>query len=682
VSTELEREELVDIYRRLLRIRQFDDEACRLLDEGQLPGAIHTSSGQEGAIVGACAALRDDDYVTGTHRSHGHPIAKGARLDRLMAELLGKETGVCKGKGGSMHLADFAVGSIGQSAIVGGGIPLATGAALAARARGRGQVCLCFFGDGASNQGTFHESLNMAAIWKLPVVYLCENNLYAATTAASDTTAVEDIAVRAAAYAMPGEVVDGQDALAVFEVTSRAVARARRGLGPSLVEAKTYRYREHAEGVPIPGGYRSAEEIERWRRRDPLEIHRLRLIDDGVLDEDEAREIEAQVRAEIAHAVDFACQSEMPAAEAAFEDLYARPARDVDTPPGNPPESPVSAVGVSTVRAVESKPRPDVERQITYFEAIFEAQRQEMERDERVILIGEDIALYASAGLLPDFGPERLRSAPISETGFTGMAVGAAIAGLRPIVDLTIASFFYLAMDPLVHQAAKLRYMSGGQAGVPAVFRAALWHAGSNAGQHSDRPYSMFMNVPGLKIVVPATPYDVKGLLKTAIRDDDPVLVFEDKGLWFETGPVPDGDYTVPLGVAEVKRTGGDVSVVAVGSGVRPALAAAEELAAEGVSVEVIDLRSLVPLDKWTVLQSLAKTGRLLVVDPACRTCGAAAEIAALASEEGFESLTAPVVRVTAPDVHIPFSPSLEGPLYPSCDQIASAIRRQLRSAR
>ncbi|MCA9513239.1 MAG: thiamine pyrophosphate-dependent dehydrogenase E1 component subunit alpha, partial [Myxococcales bacterium] len=270
---------LAELYRRMRRIRRFDEEALRLQREEHLvAGPLHPSLGQEAAVVGACAALRADDTMTGNHRSHGHPIAKGAALGPLLAELLGRRDGVCGGRGGSMHLADFAVGSLGESGIVGAGIPVAVGAALSARVRGDDAVCIAFFGDGASNQGAFHEALNLGAIWKLGVVFFCENNGYAATTPLAAGTSVADIAVRAAGYGMPGEIVDGQDVEAVLATTARAVARARAGEGPSLVEAKTYRYCEHAEGQGIPGTYRTADEIARWRERDPLAIARTRLV--------------------------------------------------------------------------------------------------------------------------------------------------------------------------------------------------------------------------------------------------------------------------------------------------------------------------------------------------------------------------------------------------------------------
>jgi len=314
-------------------------------------------------------------------------------------------------------------------------------------------------------------------------------------------------------------------------------------------------------------------------------------------------------------------------------------------------------------------------REISYFEAILEAQREEMLRDDRVFLIGEDIALYEQLGLYEGVGAGRLRSAPISEASFVGMALGAAMTGMRPIVDLVIASLVYVAMDQLANQAAKLHYMFGGQARLPVVFRAGMWYGSAHAAHHSDRPYPMFMGVPGIKVAIPATPADMKGLLKTAIRDDDPVLLFEEKSLWSQRGPVPAGDFTVPLGRAAVRREGCDVSIVSLGSSVQHALEASRSLADDGISAEVIDLRSLVPLDEETLLASVDKTGRLVIVDPANRTCGAAAEIAAIAAEKAFARLRAPVRRVTTPDVPIPFSPALELPLYPDAAKIIAAVR-------
>ncbi len=313
---------------------------------------------------------------------------------------------------------------------------------------------------------------------------------------------------------------------------------------------------------------------------------------------------------------------------------------------------------------------------ISYMDAIVQAQKEEMLRDERVVLIGEEIAIYGCGEVEETFGENRVRNTPISENSFTGMAIGAAMTGLRPIVDLTIASFVYLASDQIINQAGKLRFMTGGQLQVPVVFRASMYYNIGNAAQHSDRPYSLFMNSPGLKIIIPSTPADMKGLMKSAIRDDDPVLVFEDINLWTKKEPVSDdSDFLIPIGQAEVKRTGSDVTVITIGACLYKALVAARALEQEGISVEVIDPRTIVPLDKETIIKSVAKTGRVVIVDNAHRTGSVASEIAAVIAEQAFESLRKPIQRVTTPDVHIPACVAMERPLYPDKERITAAVK-------
>jgi len=321
-------------------------------------------------------------------------------------------------------------------------------------------------------------------------------------------------------------------------------------------------------------------------------------------------------------------------------------------------------------------------REISFPEAIGEAQREEMRREVRVLLIGEDVSrnlLGTAAGLLEEFGPDRVMDTPISEAGFTGAAAGAAMVGMRPVVDHGIATFMYTAMDQLVSIIAKSRYLYGGQLSLPIVIRCMMTYDSSMAAQHSDRPYPLYMSVPGLKVIVPSSPYDAKGLLKAAIRDDDPVMSFEDSTLWACTGPVPEEEYLIPFGQAAVKRVGSDVTAVAIGGAVRHTLAAAEELTREGISVEVIDPRTLVPLDLDTILASVRKTGRLVAIDVAHKTCSAASEISASVAEEAFDALRAPILRVATPDIQIPFSPALEKGLYPTRERIARAIRQVMR---
>lgn len=316
---------------------------------------------------------------------------------------------------------------------------------------------------------------------------------------------------------------------------------------------------------------------------------------------------------------------------------------------------------------------------MSYLDAIVQAQIEEMERDERVIMMGEDIAIYGSGDLVERFGPKRIWAMPISETSFTGVGIGAAIAGLRPIIDLNIASFMYLASDQIINQASKLRYMTGGQVQVPIVFRVCMFYGEALAAQHSDRPYPLFMNVPGLKVVIPSSPASVKGLLKSAIRDNDPVVFFEDTKLWATKGDVPtDLDYLIPIGKAEIRQPGTDITIVAIAGAMRPTLDAAKSLSERGVSAEVIDPRTLKPLDAETILASVAKTGRLIIVENAHRMANAGAEIAAIVSEEGFESLRGPIIRLSAPDVHVPFSPALEKGLYPTKDKIVETVVKAL----
>lgn len=323
MKVNLAKTDLAEMYARMSRIRAFENAAMEMHAKGEIMGALHTSHGQEGEIVGACMALRLDDYMVGNHRSHGHPIGKGAKLRGLMAELLGKSTGVCGGKGGSMHLADFSVGSLGETSIVGSGIPVAAGAALGARMQGLDRVSLCFFGDGATQEGAFHEGVNMAAVWRLPVIFLCENNGYGITTPLSAVTLVTDIANRAAAYGIPGVIVDGQDIIAVYDAVQIAVQRARRGEGPTLVEAKTYRFEEHAANMGRDLGYRTADEVAEWRKRDPLPLFRARLTGDFGFADAEIDTMEQAALADVEDAVAFARRSPAPLAHTAFTDVFA-----------------------------------------------------------------------------------------------------------------------------------------------------------------------------------------------------------------------------------------------------------------------------------------------------------------------------------------------------------------------
>jgi 2-oxoisovalerate dehydrogenase E1 component len=612
--------------------------------------------GEEAVAAAACANLRVDDYIVGTHRGHGHCIAKGARIDRMMAELMGRVDGYCRGLGGSMHIAALDLNILGCNGIVAAGLPIGTGAALASRLRKTDRVVIAFFGDGASNQGVVHESLNLAAVWKLPIIFLCENNQYALSTSSKRTVAGESIAGRAAAYGIPGVRVDGNDLAAVYDAVKTAVGRARAGEGPTLVEALTYRWGGHSMRANLPD-YRTKDEEREWMERDPIARFKPELERSGT-SLMRLKELEEAVEIELDRAVGFAKASAEPTVDVMETSVYA-------------PHAP----------ATEPTDRSGPER--TMAEALNEALHAEMTRDERVFVMGEDVSLIGgifgvTRGLREKFGEDRVRDTPISEAGFLGAGVGAAIAGLRPIVEIQIWDFIAVTMDQVVNQAAKFRYMLGGGPTVPVVIRGPQGGGIRLAAQHSQSLEAWFAHVPGLVVVAPSTPYDAKGLLASAIRDDNPVIFLEHKALYAVKGAVPAEAYAIPLGKADVKRVGTDVTVVATQAMVARALGAATELEKEGISVEVIDPRTLVPLDEVTLLASVRKTHRLVIAHEAVTRCGFGAELAALVAEKALDELDAPIVRVGARAVPMPYNDALERATIPSQADIVAAIRSVL----
>jgi 2-oxoisovalerate dehydrogenase E1 component len=659
-ASSLDTATLERFYRDLCRIRRFDERVIELFNTGVVKGTAHSCVGQEAIAVGACAALAESDYIVSHHRGHGHCIAKGADMTRMMAELMGRSTGYCGGLGGSMHIAALDKGILGANGIVGAGIGLGSGAALSAQMRRSGQVALAFFGDGAANEGLFHEAFNMAALWKLPIVYFCENNQYGLSTPMAASTAIDRLSKRAASYGMPGETIDGNDVVAVYEAVTKAVERARAGDGPSFIEAMTWRWGDHSMRANLPKYRADAEEAE-WRAKDAILRAAARLSERQVLP------------ARIASLLDEA-NIEI---EAAIEEAKAapEPTLDVLLPAVGAPHAP---------DAGEPGPAAADSREISYVEAVREAIDQEMARDDGVFVIGEDVGriggIFAcTRGLIDKYGPERLRDAPISENAISTFAVGAAATGLRPIVEIQIFDFVTLMMDSIVNQAAKFRYMLGGVPKMPIVFRGPQGGGIRLAAQHSQSLEAWFCHVPGLVVMAPSTPYDAKGLLTAAIRDDNPVVFLEHKLLYVQSkGPVPAAPYAIPIGKADIKRAGSDVTVVATMAMVAPALAAARELARECIEVEVIDPRTLRPLDTETILESVRKTHRLVVVHEGWTKWGFGAEVAAMVMEEAFDWLDAPVARIGMRDVPMPYNDTLERAVIPSQAEIAAACRAVL----
>jgi len=647
------------LFEKMVLLRRSELTAQTLFKKGIMPGFIHLYVGEEATGVGVCAHLKPTDWITSTHRGHGHALAKGVPARQVMAELFGKATGVSHGRGGTMHFYDPEKGLFGTNGIVAGGIPLATGLGISARNRKSGQVAVSFFGDGASNHGAFHEGLNLAGAQNAPVVFVCENNLYATATPLKIATRQTDIWKRGVAYGIPGVMVDGNDVLAVWQAAKEAVARARSGGGPTLIEAKTYRVVGHHEGDPPIGVYRTEEEVNAWRERCPIKAFRKKLLEWNLATEAELVAIETKVEAEVKDAVDFTLASPQPDPATARDHVWAEPI--------NPPE------------AVAHQPSSQTQ-EMGWLEAIRDSITQEMRRDPYLITFGEGIGERGGCyghtkGLWHEFGAERVIDTGICELGFTGASIGASATGCRSIADLMFSDFLFEAGSQIVNQAAKLRYMTEGRIQVPMVLRCAMGALKNSAAHHSGTYYPMWAHVPGLLVVAPSTPADAKGLMKTALRAQDPVLFLEHKALFATKGQVPVGEHFVPLGQAAVVKQGTDLTVVSCGLLVHRCLEAAKALEDQGISCEVVDLRSIVPLDVETVLESVGKTHHLLVVDEAFPMCGLGAELAAVMMEQGFDRLDGPVGRLHTDPVTYPFSPVLENDIVVTTEKIVSAAK-------
>jgi 2-oxoisovalerate dehydrogenase E1 component len=645
--------DLREMHRRMLLIRGFEERVAALYRDGEVPGFVHLSIGQEAAAVGACWPLGPADVVTSTHRGHGHCLAKGLDPLGMFAELMGRDGGTNRGRGGSMHIADPDLGIFGANGIVAAGVPIAAGAAAAAQLRGDGTVAVAFFGDGAPAQGAFHEALNLAAVWRLPVVFFCENNGYAEFSPAA-TQHAAGLDRRAAGYGVRHVAVDGNDVVATAAAMAEVVAAVRAGAGPVVVEAATYRWHGHYEGDPER--YRSPEEVSAWEGRDPLAAHERRLRDAGV-GEDELAALAAAVAADLDAAVAAARRLDPPAPAALGEFVtLPRPARP------EPPAPPADAPPFRTMDAVRL------------------ALEAELAADDGVFVAGIDVGAGGNVfgltrGLRDRFG-DRVRDTPISETAIVGLGVGAAMAGMRPVVEVMYLDFLGVCFDQLLNQAAKLPFMTGGAARMALTVRTQFGAGRSSGSQHSQSLEALLAHVPGLSVLMPSTPADTYGLLRAAIQDPNPVVFIENRLLYGMTGPQPPVDHVVPLGSAAVVRPGTDLTVVSVSRMVHEALAAAEAAAGEGISAEVIDLRTVAPLDTATILASVSRTGRLLIAHEAVVPFGIGAEIAAVVAREAFWDLDAPIERVGAAPTPPPYAPTLEKAWLPDRDDIAAAIRR------
>lgn len=663
-ATALNKDDLLNLYQQMFLIRKFELAVQENYKKGEIPGFIHLCIGQEAVAAGVCFHLRPEDGITSTHRGHGHALAKGVDVDSVLAELYGKSTGCNGGRGGSMHLYSPADGLFGTNGFVGGGIPLAVGLGISAMVRDKDSVAVSFFGDGAINHGAFHESIALASIQRAPVVFVCENNLYATCTPIKLSSLNPDISSKASAYGIPSIKVDGNDVLAVQKAAFKAIAHARSGKGPMLLEALTYRTVGHHEGDVLTGTYRTAEELEEWKKKCPIIRFERYLLTEDIASKAEIEAVQTKVNERISRAVEFARSSENPAASSVFDHCWRNP--------------------INPDVALDHEPQVNNAVNQSWLIAVRDGIAEEMRKDRDIIYLGEGIGERGGTfghtkNLWSEFGSKRVIDTPICELAFTGAAAAASASGCRAIADLMFADFIFEATSQIINQASKLRYMSNGQISVPMIIRAGAGQIKQAGPHHSGTFHSIWAHVPGLIVVVPSNPADAKGLMKTALNAGDPVIFLEPKALLSSKGMVPKGEHYVPFGKARVVQEGTDITIVTFGAPVYRCIEAAGILKDQGISCEIIDLRTIVPLDVEAIVAGVSKTGHLLVVDEAYPTCSVSSEISAVVMENAFDKLKAPIGRLNQVSVPQPFSPSLELEVSITKEKVIEAVKAVLK---
>jgi 2-oxoisovalerate dehydrogenase E1 component len=677
-------------------IRAFEEKVLELAGQGLVHGPAHSAVGQEGGAVGSALALRGSDQVNGSHRAHHQFLAKAlsyvspdgiaptAAFDgdirdlskRTLAEILGLAQGFCKGRGGSMHLRWAEAGNLGTNAIVGGGVPMAAGAAWAHRRAGTGDVVYSYFGDGATNIGSVLETMNLAAAWKLPICFFIENNRYAVSTHVEEVTAEPRLSSRGLAFGIPAFRVDGMDPLAVYLASEEANRIMRAGDGPTIIEADVYRY-FHQNG-PLPGsafGYRSKEEEAEWRSRDPLEkvareLRERQLLSERTVEELRARSVALmdEVAAELIETVDGKRRI-VPALwpKEDFRDFGLR---------GDLSE--FEGVRFEEEATFAGKINPEAK----FIDAVADVMARRMETDARIVVLGEDVHRLkggtngATRGLSQAF-PDRVLGTPISENAFTGLAGGMAADGrFRPVVEFMYPDFMWVAADQVFNQIGKARHMFGGDGDMPLVLRTKVAMGTGYGSQHSMDPAGIFATAPGWRIVAPSTPFDYVGLMKSALQCRDPVLVLEHVDLYASKGAAPadDLDYFIPLGKAKIVRPGAKVTILTYLAMVEKTRLVVEEL---GVDAELIDLRSLdrAGLDWETIEASVKKTGNVLIVEQGAAGTSYGGWLADELHRRLFDWLDQPVRRVHGAEASPSISKVLEAAACARPQDIEAALR-------
>ncbi|MCK4417751.1 MAG: MFS transporter [Candidatus Latescibacteria bacterium] len=692
---------LLLMLQQLYLVRAFETKALELKKQDLIHGPVHSSIGQEAVAVGTMSAIRPTDLIGGTHRAHHQFLAKALAyytpadynpltdqitpemqqaINTLLAEIMGLSPGCCSGRGGSMHLSDLEIGVLGTDAIVAGGIPIATGAAWAQRYKQSDRLVVSFFGDGAVNQGVFHEALNLAGLWKLPIVYIIENNLYAVATNVKEAFPINNLSLHAVSYGMKGRIVDGMDPLAVKIAMEEAAQDLRKGNAPCLIEAMTYRFFHH--GGSMPGsyfGYRETNEEGEWRKKDPAEDFPRKMKQFGFLTQEEDSYLKRDVEETIQKAVNY-CTEKSSGTQRIKTILLPNPESLTDGLHSEGKE-------FSEIKFIEAE---DVrlDKQMKYVEAIAEITGHWLEKDPNVFVIGEEVGhfgggAYQATKGLPQKYPDRIINTPISEAGFSGLALGAAICGLKPVVEIMFPDFVLPAADQIFNHIGKLRYIYGGKLDIPLVMRTRIAIGCGYGGQHSMDPVALFALFSGWRIVAPTTPFDYIGLFNSAMQSKDPVLIVEHHELYNRTGLVPadNYDYYIQMGKAKKLTEGNDVTVLAYSSTVPLATQTAHEIAEEGIGVEVIDLRSLdfASIDYETIGDSLSKTNTLVIVEQAPRSNSIGATIAHECESRFFDYLDSPPARLTGADIPNPVSKVLESAALPSLERTRDIIRSVAR---
>jgi len=694
---------LVGMLEQILAIRHFEQKLLTLHQEGVVHGPVHASIGQEGAAVGVMSALSSGDKINGTHRMHHQFLAKalnyvtpqdrdprnaefsGGMNDvvyRTMAEILGLSPGYMGGRGGSMHLKWDDCGVLGSNAIVGGNPPHAVGYAFAEKLRASGNVAVAFFGDGAMQNGASYEAMNLAALYNLPIIFFCENNLYAVSTHVSEQTRETRLSMRGVGLGVPGVEVDGMDPIAVRAAAEWAKDFIREKSGPVLIEALTYRFL-HQSG-PLRGSnllYRSKDEEADWLKRDPAATMPKKLVSLGILTNEEAE------------AIDSRALKAVDAAAARLTEIAPDTNRRRIVP-GLWPATETVEYGIrGDLSELADLPKleaedvaPDAMKEMKFADAISFIALNNMRQDERIFVLGEDVqhlrggTAGATRGILEEF-PNRLVGTPIAENGFTGLAIGAALNGLRPIVEIMYPDFCLVAADQLFNQAGKVRHMFGGNFSLPLVVRSRVSAGTGYGSQHSMDAAGLFALYPGWRIVTPSTPFDYVGLMNAAIRCDDPVLVVEYQELFQTSGPVPnEWNYIVPFGKAKIVRPGTDCTVLTYGPTIKKSIDAAEET---GINAEVIDLRTLDPfgLDWDTIGDSVERTGRVLIAEQTTRGTSMGAHYVKGIQERFLDWLDHEIVHVSGTHSSPVVSKVLEQAALAGQAEIATGLKAVMEGA-